>query len=144
MPVRECLDQLQHLIETNRSFEFFWSPKDDACAAKSLNPTISCRRPWSRENGNDGAKNTGNHTPGRFQRYVGEERIGNSYEIIPSERNVKFNETEFAVPEEHGPECFLEIRKLMRERFPGVTWPIEYRTLGADDICSVPPMSVIR
>ena len=41
---------------------------------------------------------------------------------------------EFAVPAEHGPDCVREIRDLMRTRHPDVLWPIEYRTLRADDI----------
>jgi FAD/FMN-containing dehydrogenase len=41
---------------------------------------------------------------------------------------------EFAVPFAAGPDCFMEIRALMQTQFPDVVWPIEYRTLGADDI----------
>src|SRR4051794_10240255 len=41
---------------------------------------------------------------------------------------------EFAVPAESGPDCLCEIRDLMRTRHPDVIWPIEYRTLHADEI----------
>jgi len=41
---------------------------------------------------------------------------------------------EFAVPAARGPDCLREIRHLMREKHPDVMWPIEYRTLRADDI----------
>ena len=41
---------------------------------------------------------------------------------------------EFSVPAEKGIECFREIRKMMKERHPAVVWPVEVRTLAADDI----------
>jgi FAD/FMN-containing dehydrogenase len=67
-------------------------------------------------------------------RYIQQGRIDHSYRIFPSERNIKFNEMEFALPAENGPDCLLEVRALMRERYPDVAWPIEYRTVAADDI----------
>lgn len=77
------------------------------------------------------------HSPnvtGRLTRYVHEERIDRSYRIFPSERNLKFNETEFALPAANGPDCLREIRQLMQRRYQDVLWPLEYRTLAADDI----------
>ena len=62
-----------------------------------------------------------------------EDRIDFSHRIFPSERNRLFNEMEFAVPEAAGPACMQDIRRLMLERFPDVKWPVEYRTLGADE-----------
>jgi FAD/FMN-containing dehydrogenase len=41
---------------------------------------------------------------------------------------------EFSVPEAAGPDCIREIRDLMRSRHPEVAWPLEYRTLAADEI----------
>ena len=41
---------------------------------------------------------------------------------------------EFAVPAESGPDCMRELRDLMRTRHPDVAWPVEYRTLHADEI----------
>lgn len=120
----ECMAQLETLIATNRHFEFFWVPSEDVCAMKTLNPTPVERldmpyRPT---------------VTGRLTRYVHGERIDRSYRIFPSERNVKFNETEFAIPTANGPDCLREIRQLMQHRYPAVLWPLEYRTLAADDI----------
>lgn len=120
----ECMSQLDALIATNRHFEFFWVPSEDVCAMKTLNPTTVERldmpyRPT---------------VTGRLTRYVQDERIDRSYRIFPSERNLKFNETEFAIPAANGPDCLREIRQLMQHRYPAVLWPLEYRTLAADDI----------
>ena len=60
--------------------------------------------------------------------------MDHSDRVLPSERLLKFNEIEFAVPAASGPDCLHEIRALMRARYPGIAWPIEYRTLAADDI----------
>ena len=127
----ECLSQLEQQIANNRHFEFFWSPGEDACAMKALNPLdLSAEEaqavPILRE--------TNGNANGRLTRYVREERIDRSYRIFPSERNLKFNEMEFALPAANGRECLCEIRELMQQRHPHVLWPIEYRTLAADDI----------
>lgn len=124
-PFEAAFARLDEHIAATRHFEFFWSPQDDACAMKSLQPTAEERL-------------TGEpRVPdaiGRTSRYVQPERIGWSYQILPSERNLKFNEMEFAVPAELGPACMREIRELMRTRHADVFWPVEYRTLKSDDI----------
>jgi FAD/FMN-containing dehydrogenase len=123
-PFEECVEQLAAHVAENRHFEFFWSPTDDACAMKTLNPTD---RP------------IGEIAPpiaasGRLPRYLTPERVDWSHRIFPSERTVLFYEMEFAVPEAAGPDCLREIRHLMRTRHPEVAWPIEYRTVRTDDI----------
>lgn len=112
-PFETCMSNLDRHIQENRHFEYFWSPRDDACLAKTLNPTKRDPDPMD-DNEN--------------------ERIGFSHRIIPSERNTKFNEIEFAVPEANGPDCVRELRKLMQTKHTDIQWPLEYRTVAADDI----------
>lgn len=116
--------QLPARIPATRHFEFFWSPNDDACALKALDPTD---RPV-------GIIAPPPPATGRIPRYLGPERVDWSHRIFPSERTVPFNEMEFAVPAESGPDCMRELRGVMRTRHPDVAWPVEYRTLHADDI----------
>jgi FAD-linked oxidoreductase len=143
IPVEACIAEIESLIAANRHFEFFWSPQEDACAAKTLNPmpqtnNISQEESAGFKEASAGAdeprSNAGQPAPGSLSRYIKGERSGPSHRIFPSERNVRFNEIEFAVAEAQGPDCFREIRRLMQRKYPAVTWPIEYRTLGADDI----------
>ena len=122
--VEETFGQLDDLVATNRHCEFFWDPREDACALKTLNPTDAAPQVLA-----DAAA-----ARGRLARYVQPERVDWSHRIFPSERTFRFNEMEFAVPAAHGPDCFAELRQLMRERHPDVILPIEYRTLRADDI----------
>ena len=124
-PFEECMTNLDALIAANRHCEFFWSPGEDACALKTLNPTRLEQVPEAP---------TTPAVTGRLARYIREERIDRSYHIFPSERTIKFNETEFAVPAANGPDCLRELRHLMQTQFPAVLWPIEYRTLAADEI----------
>lgn len=137
-PFADCLPQLDKLISSNRHFEFFWAPSEDACAMKALNPILAgaplpplqlVERGANGEASKGGVKLTG-----RLPRYISDDRIDRGYRIFPSERNLKFNEIEFAVPAANGPDCLCEIRQLMQTKHPTVIWPIEYRTLATDDV----------
>lgn len=99
--------------QKNRHLEFFWAPERDVVYMKSLNPT---------------------EEPPSDLPDVERECIGYSEDVFPSVRTDRFNEIEFSVPAEKGIECFREIRKMMKERHPAVVWPVEVRTLAADDI----------
>ncbi len=63
-----------------------------------------------------------------------DQRIDASWRVFPTVRENRFNEMEYSLPAEAGPRCFCDIRELMRNRHAAVTWPVEYRTLAADDI----------
>lgn len=110
--VDDCLAQLDRLIGEYRHFEFFWYPTDGLAHMKALRPTdLFCDRLPDVEG----------------------EQIDWSYRIFPTVRENRFNEMEYAIPAESGPECFQEVRHLMQTRFDHVRFPIEYRTLAADD-----------
>ncbi|MEE9255519.1 MAG: D-arabinono-1,4-lactone oxidase [Pseudomonadales bacterium] len=118
--VGEIMNRLSEHTGENRHFEFFWLPGTDLCHAKSLNPI-------------DAAGIEVSDAPDIAFGEAGECR-GPSFQIFPSTRENKFNEMEYSVPEHRGAECFSSIRELMRSRFPKVPWPVEYRTLRADDL----------
>jgi FAD/FMN-containing dehydrogenase len=109
-PIDTCLSRLDERIAATRHFEFFWAPPTDDCLMKALHPTDAVDQP-----GREG------------------ERVDWSHRIFPSIRERRFNECEYCMPAASGPACFAALRQLMRERFPSVAWPIEYRTLAGDD-----------
>lgn len=123
----ECVAGLDAHIAATRHFEFFWVPGEDVCAMKALHPVEENAVPPP-------------PTPplptlqGRLARYVRAPHTDRSYRIFPSERNLKFNETEFALPAANGPACLREVRQLMQTRYRDIAWPIEYRTLAADNL----------
>ncbi len=113
VPIEECLAELPAQIAAHRHFEFFWYPTTDLAHMKALDPT--------------------DEEPAAVADRPGE-RIDFSGRIFPTVRERRFNEIEYALPAAAGPECFAEIRRLLRDEFAEVTFPVEYRTLSADDV----------
>ncbi len=62
-----------------------------------------------------------------------ETRVDRSYRIFPSPRNVRFNEMEYELPLAKGPECLREILAAVAASDVTTLFPIEYRTVAADD-----------
>lgn len=63
-----------------------------------------------------------------------ETRYGSSYEIFGNLRDIRFNEMEYTVPAEYGPQCLREIlAKIKKDKIP-VIFPIEARYVKADDM----------
>ncbi len=124
----ETMDQLDEQVGANEHFEFFWLPQHDAAALKALNRTTA--EPFGALPSPAPA--------GTLARYVQPERVDWSYCIFPSPRTTQFVEMEFAVPFAHGPGCLRDLRRLILTQYPWVSWPIEYRTLRADDIILSP------
>ena len=112
LPIGDCLTGLEARIAATRHFEFFWYPGRDLAEAKAIQPT---------------------ELPPEAVAGRKYERIGWSHEILPSLREQRFVEMEYALPAEAGPACFRAVRERMRSRHPEVQWPVEYRTLRADD-----------
>ncbi|MGE0624311.1 MAG: D-arabinono-1,4-lactone oxidase [Pseudomonadales bacterium] len=100
-------------VRDNRHFEFFWYPQDDRAVVKTINETEDEAEYPLAEEGS---------------------RCAWSHEVLPNYRPVPHTEMEYSVPAEHGIACMREIRDLLRNRFPDVAWPVEYRTLAADDV----------
>lgn len=61
-------------------------------------------------------------------------RRNRSYRVFGNLRDVRFNEMEYSIPAEHGPECIQEILATIKKQNLNVIFPIEYRYVKADDI----------
>lgn len=156
LPVADLFDTLDALRDGNRHFEFFWFPFADDVLVKTLN--LSDVRPKPRRrapDGEDGPADIGfrklceisRFAPflrGRFQRQMTEQggsryagdapgRSRWSHDAFPSDRNVRFNEMEYAVPAQQGPDCVREVAQHMRSCGVNFLFPIEYRYVAADD-----------
>ena len=104
---------LQDLLDAHRHAEFFWYPGNDQAQVKVIDEV-------------DAAPAYPLAAEGSRQAW--------SHEVLPNHRPHLHTEMEYSVPAEHGIECFLAIRSLLRERFSDVRWPVEFRTLAADDV----------
>jgi FAD/FMN-containing dehydrogenase len=110
-----CMEHLDELIEQNRNFDFYWYPRSDEAKLRTLNPL--------EEEPHD--------IP--YAKCV-EEELGWSAEVLPKKRVLKFDEMEYSLPAEAGPECFQEVRKRVKEKHrQTVAWRVLYRTIAPDD-----------
>jgi FAD-linked oxidoreductase len=156
LPISDLFEKLDSLVVENRHFEFFWFPYADTAVCKSLNPSDT---PAPEPRAADAMQARGARVSGDMRTFAGineflpyapvllrsahrlfsrlmpgPERVRWSYEIFPSPRNVRFNEMEYAVPYETGPDCLREIVETIRKARINTGFPIEYRTVAADDI----------
>ncbi|WP_205618910.1 D-arabinono-1,4-lactone oxidase [Spongiibacter marinus] len=60
--------------------------------------------------------------------------IDQSYKVFANVRDQRFNEMEYTVPAEAGPDCLREIMALVRKKNLNSFLPLEYRYIKADDI----------
>ncbi len=109
----ELAPQILELIDLHDRFEFFWFPQSDEATVKITNETDE---------------------PPVYPIAEEGQRLAWSYEVMPSHRPHLHTEMEYSIPAEHGPECFARIRELLRTQFKDVAWPVEYRTVAADDL----------
>jgi len=156
--VVECFDEW---AESTDHAEFFWMPHTDLALVKRNTRTTeepppprsrrhALRRRWNRfknkeinENLLFGALNhLGRLRPSlipRLNTLVAPEGgraeyVTTSYAVFASPRRVRFYEMEYAVPREHGIEAFSRVRRLADGLDRPVSFPVEFRVLGADDI----------
>jgi FAD/FMN-containing dehydrogenase len=111
-----CLANFNQLSDENRNVDFYWYPRSDEAKLRILNE------------------------PGKgtqyfhFKHTCKNEEVGWVGEILPRKRDLKFDETEFALSTENGVECFQAIRKRMKEKHrKDVAWRVLVRTIAADD-----------
>jgi len=160
LPLDELFEQLDSLVRDNRHFEFFCFPYADVAVCKSLNEsTEDAPAPRTAEEMRARGEKIGTDSrtfvainevlpyapfllkPAHrlfSQLMPGSGRVRWSHEIFPSPRPVRFNEMEYAVPIEKGPETVREIIKTIRARGINTGFPLEYRTVAADDVWMSP------
>jgi FAD/FMN-containing dehydrogenase len=111
--IDEVLPRMDTLISGHRHFEFFWYPQNDVAFVKTIDET---QEPAVYPLADEGS------------------RLGWSHEVLPNHRPHKHTEMEYSVPAEHGIACFNALRELLTSRHRDVAWPVEFRTLAADDV----------
>lgn len=147
----ELLEDVQKNVRENDHWEMLVVTHSDYALSISLNETTDPDTPpitAEEENGNEFATiieklyKYGSDFPSARRallnslRFIAsfDDRVGDSFKIYPSVRNVRFNEMEYSVPAESGPACLREILKLINDQNLNTWFPIEYRYVKADDI----------
>lgn len=149
--VDAVLDEIEELRDGNRNFEFFWFPHTDVAVTKEINETDRDHTASVGEGGFDEVlenkawgtlcklstflPGTAKHAAGLAAAAIKDEDVvGPSHAIYTQLRDVRFNEMEYGVPAEQGPEAFRAIRELIEEDHRDVAFPVEYRYVAGDDI----------
>lgn len=147
--IHDCLNNLEELRENNRHFEFFWFPGTDTVRIKTLNKTDertnNARSPLRSFTENtlfEGLCRAGTWFPSTtplLKRLAAQgsgqhESTGPAPDVFASHRGVRFNEMEYGVPADRGPEAFRRILRWINDYHPEVQFPVEYRYVQGDDI----------
>jgi FAD-linked oxidoreductase len=160
LPLDELFERLDELVQKTRHFEFFCFPYSDVAVCKSLDESQGdAPEPRTAED----MRKRGERVGGESRTFIwinellpyapfmlkpahrlfsqlmpGTGRVRWSHEIFPSPRPVRFNEMEYAVPVEKGPDTVREIIRTVRSRRINTGFPLEYRTVAADDVWMSP------
>ncbi|MBT3425672.1 MAG: FAD-binding protein [Gammaproteobacteria bacterium] len=113
MAFSDLFQQLPELAASHDRFEFFWHPQSDRATVKLTDETTDQPEYPLAEEGR---------------------RCAWNYEVLPSYRPHLHTEMEYSVAEELGPACLAELRQMIQTEFSEIRWPVEYRTLAADNV----------
>jgi FAD-linked oxidoreductase len=160
MPIDELFRMLDSLVNDNRHFEFFWFPYSDVAVCKALNESgEAAPAPRSAEEMQERGERVSSdqrafgwineglpYAPFMLKSahrlfsslMPGAGKVRWSHEIFPSPRTTRFNEMEYAVPYAKGPDAIREIVATIRKKRINTGFPIEYRSVAADDVWMSP------
>jgi len=149
VPLKDVLGDIETWKAKHRHFEFWLFPYSDYAMVKVLDPTDEV--PALQD-----AKDEGWPSEDTLLKWAVEvvriapfmnsvlqdnldalieptEYFGPAFQVFPSPRDVRFNEMEYQVPAEKGPEALLAIQKAIHDADIPLAFPIEYRYVKADD-----------
>lgn len=149
------LENLDHDVDGNDHFEFFWIPHTKWALTKRNNrtddpvPELSLTSRWKHwyskslmENYAFGAVcELGRRRPSMIPRLAtalpssgASSHVNDSHRIFASKRIVKFLEMEYAIPREHCAEALSQVRSMIDRRGHMVSFPVEVRFTAPDDV----------
>ncbi|WMJ72307.1 D-arabinono-1,4-lactone oxidase [Cytophagaceae bacterium ABcell3] len=110
-----AMQHLNDLVQNNRNFDFYWYPRNDLVKLRTHNLQGQKEQllPYAK---------------------LAKEKTGWLNEILPKFRHLKYEEMEYALPAEAGPDCFAEVRKRVKQKHRDyVGWRVLYRTVQGDN-----------
>lgn len=151
-PLMETLDRFEELVSRNDHFELYAFPHAPLALTRTNNRTGKPARPPSRGSAYLNDVLLTNHAFGllcrlgrrvpsqipRINRLVtrlagSRHRIDRSEAIFASARLVRFTEMEYSLPRENTPGAVREVMAMIASERLSVPFPIEVRTVAADD-----------
>ncbi|SDS07441.1 FAD/FMN-containing dehydrogenase [Nocardioides scoriae] len=123
----DVMEQWDDLVATHRHFGMFWLPSEESGALYNLDGhgEPMADRCYVKIYDEVGPDVPDSDVEGR--------RVDRCYRIFPMVYDANFHELEYFVPLERGPEALQAMRRLMLARLPESVYPLEVRTVGADE-----------
>jgi FAD/FMN-containing dehydrogenase len=123
----EVLERWDELVAEHRHFGLFWLPTEASAALYNLDGhgQPMADRCYVKIYDEAAPDEPDDATPGR--------RVDRCYRIYPMVYDANFHELEYFVALERGPEVMRAMRELMLASLPLSVFPMEVRTVGADD-----------
>ncbi len=123
----EVLERWDELVAEHRHFGLFWLPTEASGALYNLDGhgRPMADRCYVKIYDEAAPDEPDDGTPGR--------RVDRCYRIYPMVYDANFHELEYFVPLERGPEAMRAMRELMLASLPLSVFPLEIRTVGADN-----------
>jgi FAD/FMN-containing dehydrogenase len=115
LPFEPAMAQFDVIAAACRNVDMYWYPRSDEVKLRALD------RPG--------------RVPDRVESgKLKREECGWAADVLPRTRELKFEELEYALPAEAGPECMRAVRERVKARHRrAVAWRVLYRTVAADD-----------
>jgi FAD-linked oxidoreductase len=143
----EVLTNIETLKSENRHVEFFALAYSDQVILKTLNPTrespFEPKAPFISDDALlrffcELTRRVPKLIPvvhRQIARFISaSQRVDVSHKVFATPRTVRFNEMEYQVPAELGPDCLKAIIAHLRKHKVAAFFPIEYRYVAGDDI----------
>jgi len=144
VPLQECLHGHGEIADRHRHFEFFGFPNTDRVVMKVQDITTEpVRRPWLDLDDfflrlfSESAQLS--PPLSRLLQRVAmraiptETMVDRAFDVFPSARKVRFNEIEYAVPQEAFVECYQQLVGFVHDQKMTLGFPFECRWVKADD-----------
>ena len=139
-PLEKLLARWDEEMSSRRHFSFFWMPAADSPDRLFMDyPDGLNMADWSRVKLYDEAPVSALNSRAAAQAAQSESgpgRLDRPYRIYPDpdlEGEIVMRELEYMVPFERGKEAFLALRDLVLQKYPDNKYPIEIRSIAADN-----------
>lgn len=147
-PLGELLPKAMKRWQSLRNYEFFYVPFSGygiSIAHEETDAPATERAEADDDDAVLGLKRARDYAPDdigsrrqflerAFSNFEGEDVIGNSWQLLASERNVPFNEMEYHLPADAALSVLKEVIDYIERERPDVFFPIEVRKSAGDDI----------
>ncbi|MEQ8558157.1 MAG: D-arabinono-1,4-lactone oxidase [Henriciella sp.] len=133
---------------TRRNYEFFYIPfsgyginisHEETKAAPTPRPeqdddeaVLGLKR--ARDYAEGDVKGRREYLKAAFENFEGEDVVGNSWELLSSQRNILFNEMEYHLPPKKALTVLSDVIALIEKKRPDVFFPIEVRRTAGDNL----------